>query len=280
MNEILIAAGTVSGLGLLLGLGLSVASKIFAVPVDETAESIIDILPGANCGFCGYSGCSDYAYALSSGNTDKTNLCNPGGNETANKIADILGVGAEKIIPTTAFVHCNGNRTNAKTKMLYNGVRSCKMASQLFGGNKECEYGCLGLGDCVAACEYEAINIVDGIAQISPLHCRSCKACITACPKNLISLIPLGVNKAAVLCMNHEKGGLAKKQCAVSCIGCKRCEKVCETGAIKVTDFLARVDTDLCNGCGECANVCPASCIEMLTPGIDSIGKKTAIVNS
>ena len=151
MNEILIAAGTVSGLGLLLGLGLSIAAKIFAVPVDETAESIIDILPGANCGFFGYSGCSDYAYALSSGSTDKTNLCNPGGNETANKIADILGVGAEKIIPTTAFVHCNGNRTNAKTKMLYNGVRSCQMASQLFGGNKECEYGCLGLGDCVAA---------------------------------------------------------------------------------------------------------------------------------
>ncbi len=265
MNDILFAVLLVSGLGTVLGLGLSAAAKIFAVPIDEKAESITDILPGANCGFCGFSGCSDYASALSTGKTDKTNLCNPGGNETAEAIAEIMGVNAQKIIPAAAFVHCNGNRTNAKTKLLYSGVKSCRMASALFGGNKECEYGCLGLGDCVAACAYDAIKIIDGIARVDPLLCRSCKECIATCPKGLISLIPLGVSKAAVLCKNHEKGGVAKKQCSAACIGCMRCEKVCETGAIKVDGYVAYVDTDKCISCGKCREVCPVGCIEMVT---------------
>ncbi|MGI6745155.1 MAG: Electron transport complex protein rnfB [Firmicutes bacterium ADurb.Bin300] len=271
MNDILSAVLLVSGLGVALGLALAIASRIFAVPVDEKAESIADILPGANCGFCGFSGCSDYAAALSSGKTDKTNLCNPGGNDVAAAIADILGVQSENIIPTTAFVHCNGNRTNAKTKMLYSGVKSCQMANQLFGGNKECEYGCLGLGDCVAACQYDAIRIVDGIARIDPLLCRSCKACIATCPKGLISLVPLGVRKAVVLCMNHEKGGIAKKQCNAACIGCMRCEKVCEAGAVKVNGYVAYVDTDKCTGCGKCHEVCPVGCIEIVTPGVMAV---------
>lgn len=268
MTNILLAILLVSGLGLLLGFGLSIASKIFAVPVDEKAESINEILPGANCGYCGYAGCSEYAAALSTGTTGNTTLCNPGGNDVAEAIANILGLKAERIIPTTAFVHCNGTNTNAKTKMLYSGVQSCKMAGELFGGNKECEYGCLGFGDCVIACEYDAIKIIDGVAKVNPLLCTSCKECIKACPKNLFTLIPLGVTNAAVLCRSKEKGGIARKQCDVACIGCKRCEKVCEDDAIKVTDFLAIVDTDKCTGCGKCSEVCPTKCIEMVTPGV------------
>ena len=220
MTEILFPVALVAGIGLVLGLGLAIASKIMAVPVDEKAEAITEALPGANCGACGYSGCSGYAAALSSGKETATNLCAPGGSDAAKKVAEIMGTSPAFVIPTAAVVLCNGNTVNAQDKMVYEGVKSCRMASQLFGGAKECTYGCLGLGDCVEACEYDAIRICDGVARISPIACHSCKACVKTCPKGLIHMLPLGVPKASVLCNNHEKGAIARKHCKAACIGC------------------------------------------------------------
>lgn len=264
MNEILIPVLLVAGIGVLLGLGLAIASKIMAVPVDEKAEKIKEILPGANCGACGYSGCAGYAAALSSGKEKQTNLCAPGGSEAAKGVAEVMGVSAQSVLPTAAVVLCRGNSVNSQDKMVYQGVKSCRMASQLFGGAKECTYGCLGLGDCMDACEYDAIHICDGVARISTIACHSCKKCVKACPKGLISMMPLGIPKASVLCNNHEKGAAARSHCKAACIGCMKCVKACENGAVTVENFCAKVDIEKCTGCGKCNEVCPQGCIEVI----------------
>lgn len=266
MNEILFPILLVAGIGLVLGLGLAIASKIMAVPVDEKAEAIAEVLPGANCGACGFSGCAGYAAALSSGKETQTNLCAPGGTPVASEIAEILGTAPASVMPTTAVVMCMGNSANAENKMIYEGVTSCRMATQLFGGAKECAYGCLGLGDCMDACEFDAIHICDGVARISTIACHSCKACVKACPKHLISMLPLNVTQATVLCKNKEKGAAAKKHCKAACIGCMKCVKACEHGAVKVENFLASVDPEKCIGCGKCHEACPIGCIELITP--------------
>ena len=264
MNPILFAVILVAGIGLVLGLGLAIASKVMAVPVDEKAEKIQEVLPGANCGACGFSGCAGYAAALSSGKTTQTNLCAPGGSAAAAEVAKIMGVEAQSVLPTAAVVLCQGNTANAGDKMVYKGVKSCRMATQLFGGAKECTYGCLGLGDCMDACEYDAIHICDGVARISPIACHACKACVKACPKGVIKMLPLGVSKAAVLCNNKEKGATARKHCKAACIGCMKCMKACEYGAVTVSNSVASVDFEKCVGCGKCHEVCPVGCIELI----------------
>ncbi len=265
MNPILFAVLIVSAIGLIAGLGLSIASKIFAVPVDEKAEAIRECLPGANCGACGYSGCDGYAAALSKGETENTALCAPGGNDTAKAIGEITGLAAGEIKPMAAVVLCQGHNVNAELKLEYQGVKSCKMATQIFGGPKECIYGCLGYGDCMAVCEYDAISICDGIARINPYMCKACKMCVKTCPKGLIEMMPLHETKAAVLCKNHDKGAITRKECKTGCIGCMKCVKACEAGAVSIDNFCAKVDYEKCTGCGECHKVCPVSAIDIMT---------------
>ncbi len=267
MNSIVLAVIIVSAIGILAGLMLAVASIVMAVPVDEKAESIRAELPGVNCGACGFSGCDGYAAALSQGKTDCTTLCAPGGSEVSKKIAQITGLSAGEVEPMAAVVLCQGNAHNAGTKLIYSGVESCKMATQLFGGPKDCIYGCIGFGDCVAACPYEAIQICDGVARINPLTCRACKACINTCPKHIIELMPLHKAKAAVLCANKEKGALTRKQCKAGCIGCMKCVKACEYDAVKVENFCAKVDYTKCVGCGKCHEACPVKAIDVIELG-------------
>lgn len=263
--QILIPVVIVAAAGLLLGLGLAVASVVFAVPVDEKAAAIRECLPGANCGACGFSGCDSYAKALSEGETAECNRCTPGGNDAAKAIAEIMGTTAGEIVPMVAAVMCQGNKTNVEEKLEYSGVRSCKMATQLFGGPKNCVHGCIGFGDCIEACKYDAIFICDGVARINPDRCKACKMCINTCPRQLIELFPLDSVKAAVLCKNHDKGAQTRKQCKAGCIGCMKCTKVCENGAVTVDNFCAHVDYDKCTGCGKCNEVCPVKCIELHT---------------
>lgn len=265
MNAIVIAVATVAGIGILAGLLLAILSKVMAVPVDEKAQAIEEILPGANCGSCGFSGCSGYAAALSSGKTTETGLCNPGGSEVSAKIAEIMGLAAGEVVPMTAVVLCNGTTEAADRKMIYEGVESCKMAAQLFGGEKSCIYGCLGLGDCVQRCPYDAIKLCGGVAVVDYELCRACGMCVATCPKKLIELIPKNKVSAAVLCKNHDKGVMTMKECKVGCIGCMKCVKACESAAVTVTANVAHVDPALCTACGKCAEGCPKHVIEMLT---------------
>lgn len=265
MNSILLAVLIVSAIGLIAGLGLAVASIVMAVPVDEKAEAIRECLPGANCGACGFSGCDGYAAALSKGITKNTALCAPGGNDVSAQIAEIAGLAAGNVAPSAAVVMCQGFCEKSKTKMVYNGVESCQMAKQLFGGPKECIYGCIGLGDCAKACPYEAISICDGIARINPSMCKACKMCVKTCPNSLIKMMPLREAKAVVLCVNKDKGAVTRKECELGCIGCMKCVKACEFEAVKVENFCAKVDFTKCTGCGKCTEVCPSKCINLIT---------------
>lgn len=264
MNTILLAVLIVSAIGLVAGLGLAIASKIMAVPVDEKAEEIEAVLAGVNCGACGYSGCPGYALALSNGETTDTALCSPGGTETSKKIAALTGLAAGEILPSAAVVLCQGNTHNTGKKLNYSGAETCKMATQLFGGPKECVYGCIGFGDCIAVCPYDAIHLCDEIARVNPLACRACTACVAACPKGLIQMMPLHEAKAAVLCANKEKGAVTRKQCKTGCISCTRCVKACEFDAVTIVDGCAKVEYDKCTACGKCVEVCPTKAIDMI----------------
>ena len=263
MHLIIIAVVIVSVIGLIAGLGLAVASKVMAVPVDEKAEEIQAALPGANCGACGFSGCSGYAAALSQGKTTDTGRCMPGGAEVSKAIAKITGLAAGDVVPMTAVVLCQGNIHNTDTKLNYVGVKSCKMATQLFGGPKECVFG-----DCVEVCPYDAIHICEGVARINPLACHACKMCVNTCPKGIIDLMPLHEAKAAVMCKNHDKGAQTRKECKAGCIGCMKCVKTCEYGAVTVENFCAKVDYEKCVGCGKCHEACPVKCIDVIEPGV------------
>lgn len=264
MNEILFPVLIVAGIGLIAGLLLAVLSKLMAVPVDEKEEAVIQALPGANCGACGFSGCQGYASALAKGKTRDTGLCAPGGSEVSAAISEIMGLSASTIVPMTAVVRCMGNDDCAEKKLIYSGVSSCKMASQLFGGDKTCIYGCLGLGDCQRECPYDAINICGGVAIVSPELCKACKKCIAVCPKELIELMPKSGSKAAVLCRNHDKGALVKKECSTGCLGCTKCVKTCPEEAISMDNLVAKVDYDKCTGCGQCTDSCPNDTIKIL----------------
>ncbi len=259
MNPILFAVLLVSGIGLVLGIGLTVASVLLSVPVSEKTVKLRECLPGANCGACGFSGCDGYAEALSKGEA-APNLCAPGGAATAAALAEICGVEAS-FEKREAFVHCAGDCERCDSKLNYKGLESCAAAAALFGGPGSCTFGCVGFGDCVKVCDYDAIAVIDGLARVNPLLCAGCGQCAAVCPKGIIEVLP-AERGAAVRCSNTDKGAAANKVCKVSCIGCHMCEKKCPADAIHVEDNLARVDLEKCTGCGTCASVCPRKCIE------------------
>ena len=262
MNDILIPILIVAGIGLLAGIILAVASIVMAVPKDEKAEALAEVLPGANCGACGYSGCSGYAAALSKGEA-KIGLCSPGGEECAKACAELLGAGDVEVEKKTALVHCMGSYDMTSDKMLYDGIPSCSASTFLAGGISSCQFGCMGMGDCAAVCPYGAVNVCNGIATIDHNKCKGCSQCVAACPKHLISFVPLK-KQAVVRCANCDKGAQTVKVCKIGCIGCGKCVKACEYDAVKVVGFCAVVDPNKCVGCGKCAEACPRHIITML----------------
>lgn len=260
MNPILSALAVVGGAGLICAVLLVIASHFFRVEEEEKTKLIRDCLPGVNCGACGYSGCDGYAKAVALGEC-APNLCIPGSTSVAEKLSALLGVTVSTDKPKVAFVKCNGTCSTASRKAVYDGVLSCKAISQLYGGHNTCIYGCLGCGDCFAACPSNAICIKGGVAHINPKDCIGCGMCVEACPKNIISFYPIE-SAVAVMCSSHDKGAAAKKACVNACIACKKCEKECPEGAIKVVDNLAHVDYEKCTGCGKCHDVCPTHVIK------------------
>lgn len=265
MNQILLSVIIVSAIGLLVGLMLAIAAKVFAVPVNKTAEDVRACLPGANCGACGFSGCDGYAAAIADGQTDKLNLCGPGGVDAYAKIAEVMGAAATDASRMVAVVLCQGHNNNVGVKLDYKGVSSCKMAAQLFGGPRECTYGCLGFGDCVEKCNYEAIFMCDGVARINPNLCQACRQCIKVCPRGLIEMYPIDELHAGVFCKNREKGAVTRQECKQGCLGCGICVKTCPNGAITLENNAAHIDYHKCTGCGECVKKCPVGAINMIT---------------
>lgn len=248
----------VGGIGLILSVVLSLASKFFAVPTDERTEQIRACLPGANCGACGFSGCDGYADALAKGEAEP-NLCTAGGDNTANALSKVLGVEVNAV-KKCAVVHCNHGLEKAVSEFAYNGAASCAAASLLYGGPLACKHGCLGFGDCISVCDFNALSLVDGNITVNPEKCGGCDKCTKVCPKGLITVEPLDA-PVYVACSNTEKGAVARKECTAACIGCKKCEKVCPTGAVEVENNLAHINPQKCTGCGECERNCPTKCI-------------------
>ena len=269
--NILIAIGILGGLGLIFGLVLAAASKVFYVETDPRLDQLQECLPGANCGGCGYAGCNAYAEAVLKGEAP-IGKCVAGGNEVARKMGEIMGVKAENVVRKVALVRCSGHRTfdeqgnqigdGAKLKARYEGIHDCLAASKVGGrGPLACKYGCLGYGTCMEACKYDAMHIVDGVARVDEDKCVGCMACAAVCPRHLI--IPVEPDRNVVIaCASLAKGGVTTKSCTYGCIGCGLCKKICPKGAITIENHLAIIDYSKCDNCGLCATVCPKHLIK------------------
>lgn len=260
MSQILTAFGWFAAIAAVLGIVLAVASKVFYVETDERIEKIKEHLPGANCGGCGYAGCGALAAAIVEGKAP-VNACNGCSDDGIKAISEIMGLSADiKTVRLRAQVMCSGTNDLAKKKFLYEGVSDCFAANRLSGGDKMCPNGCIGLGTCAAACKFDAITVINGVASIDYKKCKACGACVSACPKKLIRLVPADTPHW-VGCMSADKGAVTRTYCDIGCIGCKLCEKKCEAGAITVNGNVAEIDYTKCTGCGVCESVCPRKVI-------------------
>ena len=268
--QIVIAIALLGGLGLIFGLVLAAASKVFYVETDPRLDQLNECLPGANCGGCGYAGCGGYAEAVLNGEAP-IGKCASGGNECAQAMAEIMGVEAAEVTRKVALVRCSGEKrydsqgnlvAGVRTKAEYEGFRDCIAASRVGGnGPISCKYGCLGFGTCVKACKYDAISVVNGVARVNEDRCVGCLACANVCPRNLITAVEPNRN-VVIACNSMAKGAVTTRGCTVGCIGCGLCKKICPNGAITVTNNLAVIDYSKCDNCGLCATVCPKKLIK------------------
>lgn len=257
---IILAAVVVGGTGIIIGIVLGVAGEKFKVEVDPKEEEILAVLPGNNCGGCGFPGCSGLAAAIAKGEAP-VNTCPVGGAPVAEKIGAIMGLEVGETIREVAYVKCAGTCENANSDYKYYGVESCSAMSFVPGGGpKSCAYGCLGFGECVEACPFDAIHIVDGVALVDKEACKACGKCVAACPKHLIELVPYDA-KHIVQCSSQDMGKKVMQACKVGCIGCRMCAKVCQFDAVTVENNIAHIDQSKCTGCGACAAKCPKKII-------------------
>ena len=268
--DILIAILILGGLGLVFGLVLAAASKVFYVETDPRLDQLNACLPGANCGGCGFAGCGAYAEAVLKGEAP-VGKCASGGNEAAKAMAAIMGVQAEAVTRKVAMVRCSGARTfdaegnltkGAKMKANYEGFHDCLAASKVGGsGPLSCKFGCLGYGSCTRVCKYGAISVKNGVAVVDEDLCVGCMACAQVCPRKVITAVEPDRN-VVIACNSLAKGAVTNRACTIGCIGCGKCMKTCPSGAITITNNLAQIDYSKCTNCGECAKVCPKGLIK------------------
>lgn len=268
MDFIFNAVLVLGAIALIASMVLYVVSKKFAVEEDPRLGQVQDILPGANCGGCGFPGCSGLADALVKG-ADRGSIgglnCPVGGASVMGQVADLLGMAIANAAPMVAVVRCNGTCEHRPRIVRYDGLMTCAAMHSTGAGETGCGFGCLGCGDCVSACSFDAIrmNPETKLPEVDDDKCTSCGACVKACPRNIIELRKKGPKnrRVYVQCVNKDKGAVAKKSCAVACIGCGKCEKVCEFDAIKIENNLSYIDFAKCRLCTKCVDVCPTHAI-------------------
>jgi Na+-translocating ferredoxin:NAD+ oxidoreductase RNF subunit RnfB len=244
-----------------------VAQK-FKVFEDPRIDQVEDVLPAANCGGCGFPGCRNFAETLVKSENWENLFCPVGGNDTMANAASILGREAIAQAPRVAVVRCNGTPEHRPRLNVYDGAQTCTIVHSLYMGESGCPNGCLGCGDCVVVCDFDAIHMDPdtGLPVVVDDNCTACGACVDACPRDIIELRKKMKKdrKIFVSCINTEKGAMAKKNCAVACIGCSKCFKVCEYDAITMENNLAFIDSDKCKFCRKCMPVCPTDAIHEL----------------
>lgn len=250
-----------TGLGIVFGVGLAFAAQKFAVKTDPKVEMVRDVLPGANCGACGFAGCQGYAEAVVSNPNVSSGLCSPGKGPVAEAIAKITGKAGGIAEPNFARILCQGGCDNSRKTFEYEGVRDCRAAALANGGGKSCDYGCLGYGTCEAVCPFDAIHMNDkDIPVVDITKCTGCRKCEIACPKKVIEVLP--ASKAVlVACHSKDKPAETKKNCDVGCIACGKCVKVCPFDAVAVNNNVSRIDNNRCKTCSLCVGVCPTKAI-------------------
>lgn len=284
MNPTLIAIIVLGSIALVAALILYVCSKRFAVYEDPRIAQVTSLLPGANCGGCGFPGCSGMADALVKG-ADKGSIeglsCPVGGATVMDSVADLLGIAIANGEPRVAVVRCNGTCDVRPQTARYDGLRSCAAMHACGAGETACGYGCLGCGDCVEACQFGAISIDanTGIAVVNEELCTACGACVKACPRHIIELRKKGPRgrRVFVSCVNHDKGAAAMKACKAACIGCGKCVKECKFEAIKVEGNVSYIDSEKCRLCRKCVAVCPTKAIHVVnfpTPTPQPVAEK------
>ena len=256
------------GLGLIFGLFISFANRKWSVEVDPRIHEVDEVLPKGQCGSCGYPGCMAYAEAVVMNPDVPANLCAPGKDAVAQKVAEITGKKADSVETVIAFVRCSGTYGKAIRTGLYKGVKDCVSANILVGGDKGCTYGCLGYGTCVKVCMFDAIKMSpEGIPVVNPDKCTGCGKCVTVCPRTIITLTKPDI-MVKVNCNSRDKGAIVRKHCQAGCIGCGMCAKSCPYGAIVIDNFLAIVDHKIClEKCSDpvCMIKCPT---KVLRPAI------------
>ena len=269
MNVILLAVIALGAIGLIAALLLYFASRKFAVHEDERIGQVSAVLPQANCGGCGFPGCAGFAGACVKA-ADKGSLegllCPVGGQPVMEQVAGILGMAVEATAPKVAVVRCNGSCENRPRLVSYDGAQSCKVQQMTGMGETGCPYGCLGCGDCVEACQFDAIRINPEtmLPEVDEEKCTACGACSKACPRQIIEIRLKGPRgrRMVVLCNNKDKGAIANKACKASCIGCGKCVKTCEKfEAITLENNLAYIDAEKCKLCRKCEEACPKGAI-------------------
>jgi Na+-translocating ferredoxin:NAD+ oxidoreductase subunit B len=253
---IIYAIAALGLIGLLFGLFLATAARIFAVETDPRVEAVKEVLPNVNCGACGYAGCVNFAEAVVHGEAP-ANGCIPGGDDTTNDIAALLGQEISDSVKLVATIFCIGDYYKAADRFIYEGVEDCSVAGVFHGGFKTCSYGCLGLGNCVRACPFDAIRMgTHGLPVIDTGKCHGCGLCVKACPRDLIEILPFSEQGYLVLCNSNDRGKSVAGACTVGCIACKACIKACPREAIIMEENLAVIDLEKCDDCGECALKC------------------------
>jgi len=265
MNTVLVTIISFALIGSIAGVILFLIAKRFRVVEDPRIDAVQEVLPGANCGGCGYPGCRGFAESCVKADSLSDLFCPVGGNSVMEQVAKILGKEVVQKEPQVAVVRCSGSPEHRQKTAFYDGAMTCEIASALFAGDTGCPYGCLGLGDCVKACTFDAIHInpETQLPEVIDDKCTACGACVTACPKGIIELRKRNKKdrKIYVSCVNTDKGAVTKRACDVGCIGCKACVKVCAYDAITVENFLAYIDPIKCKLCRKCVEVCPTHSI-------------------
>ncbi|MDR0954936.1 MAG: Fe-S cluster domain-containing protein [Rikenellaceae bacterium] len=265
MNVILFTVLTLVALGVLAAVVLYVVAQKFKVYEDPRLDEVEAMLPGANCGGCGFPGCRGLTEALINQDDISALYCPVGGAENMKQIAAYLGKSAPEKEPEVAVVRCNGTCANRPRTTEFDGAASCAVMAATYGGETGCTFGCLSRGDCVAVCRFDALRLngESGLPEVDPEKCTACGACVKACPKLLIELRKKGPKgrRIFVTCRNKEKGAVARKACSAACIGCGKCVKTCTFDAITLESNLAYIDPNKCRLCRKCVSECPTGAI-------------------